>query len=85
MFSYSKIDAQLRENCISVNKAQQQSNSNEINQEQSASVVDSILDGLSGMSVFQSHGDDYEDEQFKKRMSYEEKKRKQKNKFRRGL
>lgn len=85
MFSYSKIDAQLRENCISVNKAQQQSNSNEINQEQSASLAGSILDGLSGMSVFQSHGDNYEDEQFKKRMSYEEKKRKQKNKFRRGL
>lgn len=84
-FSYSKIDAQLRENSISVNKAQQQFNSSEINQEQSASVAGSILDGLSGMSVFQSHGDDYEDEQFKKRMSYEEKKRKQKNKFRRGL
>lgn len=85
MFSYTKIDALLRENNISVNKAQQQSNSNEINQEQSVSVAGSILDGLSGMSVFQSNGDDYEDEQFKKRMSYEEKKRKQKNKFRRGL
>lgn len=85
MFSYSKIDAQLRENSISVNKAQQQSNPNEINQEQSVGVVGSILDGLSGMSVFQSHGNDYEDELFKKRMSYEEKKRKQKNKFRRGL
>lgn len=85
MFSYSKIDAQLGENYISVNKAQQQSNPNEINQEQSVGVVGSVLDGVSGMSVFQSHGDDSEDEQFRKRMSYEEKKRKQKNKFRRGL
>lgn len=85
MFSYSKINTQMKGNNISSNQTQQQSNPNEISQEQSASVVGSILDGLSGMSVFQSHGDDYEDEQFKKRMSYEEKKRKQKNKFRRGL
>lgn len=85
MFSYSKIDAQLGENNISANQVQQQSNPNEINQEQSAGVVGSVLDGLSGMSVFQSHGDDYEDDQFKRRMDYEEKKRNQKNKFRRGL
>lgn len=85
MFSYSKIDAQLKENNISTNQTQQQSNMNETRQEQSASVLGSILDGLSGTSVFQFNGDDYEEDQFKKRLSYEEKKRKQKNKFRRGL
>lgn len=85
MFSYSKINTQMKGNNISSNQTQQQSKPKEINQEQSANVVDSILDGLSGVSVFQSHGDDYEDEQFKKRMSYEEKKHKQKNKFRRRL
>ncbi|WP_370567640.1 relaxase/mobilization nuclease domain-containing protein [Dysgonomonas sp. Marseille-P4677] len=79
-FSYSKIDKQLRGNNISNAQTQAQLNANQTGQEQSAGVIGSILDGLSGMSVFQPHGEDYEDNQFRKRLDYEEKKRQRKKK-----
>lgn len=91
MYSYSKIDAQLQlnENAISNNQSQRQTDptqtTNQNKREQSVSIVGSILDGISGMSGPELHGDDYEEEQFKQQMDYEEKKRQKKNKFRRGL
>lgn len=82
-FSYSKIDYQLKQNEFSYNQSQSQS----INQSpnKSKDIIESVLDGISGISTLQSHGDDYEEEAFKSRMEYEEQKRKRKKKFRRGL
>lgn len=78
MFSYSKIDYQLKQNGFSQNqnlrKIQQQS--------QSKDIVESTLDALSGIGSMQVHGDDYEEEAFKDRMEYEEEKRKKKRQFR---
>lgn len=82
MFSYSKINAQLKKNNISRSQTQQPHNNNH---SQSTGLVGSIIEGLSGLAVLQSQGDDYEDNQFKNRLDYEEKKCKRKNKFRRGL
>lgn len=85
MFSYSKIDAQLREYNISKGHTQQQTDTIQLNKNQSSTIAGSIIEALGSMSTLQPHGDDYEEDQFRKRMSYEEKKRKQKNKFKRGL
>lgn len=78
MFSYSKIDYQLKQNVFSqdqsLKKSQQQS--------QTKDIVESTLDALSGIGSMQVHGDDYEEEAFKDRMEYEEEKRKKKRQFR---
>ncbi|WP_145996400.1 hypothetical protein [Dysgonomonas massiliensis] len=81
-FGFGFINAQLKKNNISRSQTQQSHNNN---QDQSTSIVGSIIDGLGGLVVPQSHGDDYEDNQLKNRLDYEEKKRKWKNKFSRGL
>lgn len=72
MFSYSKIDYQLRQNVLS----QDQSQSKSQQQSQTKDIVESTLDALSGIGSMQVHGEDYEEEAFKDRMEYEEEKRK---------
>lgn len=81
MFSYSKIDYQLKQNEFSQNQNQ----SNNHHQSQTKDIVESTLDALSEIGSMQVHGDDYEEEAFKNRMEYEEQKRKKKNQFRRKL
>lgn len=78
IFSYSKIDFQLKQNVLSQNTNQSLTQNNDSNQSQSKGVIESVLDGLSGISGGHLHGDDYEEEAFKNRMEYEEKKRKKK-------
>lgn len=78
MFSYSKIDYQLKQNGFS----QEQSQNKSQQQSQTKDIVESTLDALSGIGSMQVHGDDYEEEAFKNRMEYEEEKRKKKRQFR---
>lgn len=78
MFSYSKIDYQLKQNEFSLNQTQNKSQQ----QSQTKDIVESTLDALSGIGSMQVHGDDYEEEAFKDRMEYEEEKRKKKRQFR---
>lgn len=86
-FSYSKIDQQLQENfqnqrqdnpirsiSPSENKSQSQ------NQNQGASLIGSLIDGIDSLSAPEVHGDDFEEEQFVRRMEYEQEKRNKKNK-----
>lgn len=86
MFSYSKIDSLLRQNEFA-NKQEQSQRQSSSNSPESHSkgIIESTLGALSGMSLFQPHGDDYQDEAFRNRLDAEERKRKKKNKFRRGL
>lgn len=82
MFSYSRIDYQLGLN----NQGQSQSpirNLADNQRDPSKGIIESTLDALSGMNLFQPNGDNYEDEAFRNRLEYETKKRKKK--FRRGL
>lgn len=78
MFSYSKIDYQLKQNEFSQNQSLRKSQQ----QSQTKDIVESTLDALSGIGSLQVHGDDYEEESFKDRMEYEEEKRKKKRQFR---
>lgn len=78
MFSYSKIDYQLKQNGFSLNQTQNKSQQ----QSQTKDIVESTLDALSGIGSMQVHGDDYQEEAFKDRMEYEEEKRKKKRQFR---
>lgn len=83
MFSYSKIDFQLKQNVNTSSLDQNQNKSQQ--QSQTKDIVESTLDALSGIGAMQVHGDDSEEEAFKNRVEYEEQKRKRKNKFRRGI
>lgn len=77
-FSYSKIDYQLKQNNPSPNmnnSLNQQSQTN-----QSKGIIESDLDALSGIGSIQPHGEDYEEEAFRNRMEYEEKKRQRRKK-----
>ena len=78
MFSYSKIDYQLKQNGFS----QEQSQNKGRQQSQTKDIVESTLDALSGIGSMQVHGDDYEENAFKDRIEYEEQKRKKKQQFR---
>lgn len=81
MFSYSKIDYLLKQNSQSRNMnngSNQQSQQSQTNQ--SKGIIESTIDALSGMNVFQSHGEDYEEEAFRNRIEYEERKRQRKKK-----
>lgn len=79
MFSYSKIDFQLKQNVFSHDQSQ---NKNQ-QQSQPKDIIESTLDALSGIGAMQVHGDDYEEEAFKNRVEHEEQKRKKKQQFRR--
>lgn len=77
-FSYSKIDAQLQENRQSqresipnIDKAQ--------NQNQGASLIGSLIDGIGSLSTPEIHGEDYEDERFRQEAEYRQKKINKKN------
>ncbi|QIK55712.1 relaxase/mobilization nuclease domain-containing protein [Dysgonomonas sp. HDW5B] len=72
-FSYSKLVQQITQN----GKQAQQPNTRNM---ESKSVVESVLDGLSGTGLLQTHGDDYQEEAFRNRMEYEESKRQRKKK-----
>lgn len=80
MFSYSKIDFQLKQNVNTSSLDQKQGRHQQ--QSQTKDIVESTLDALSGISAIQVHGDDYEEEAFKNRVEYEEQKRKKKQQFR---
>lgn len=81
IFSYSKIDYQLKLNNLGRNinnSLNQQSQQSQINQ--SKGIIESALDATSGIGSIQPHGEDYEEEAFRNRMEYEEKKRQRKKK-----
>ncbi|MFV0539214.1 MAG: relaxase/mobilization nuclease domain-containing protein [Dysgonomonas sp.] len=81
MFSYSKIDYQLKQNNLSRNmnnSLNQQSQQSQTNQ--SKGIIESALDAISGIGSIQPHGEDYEEEAFRNKMEYEEKKRQRKKK-----
>ncbi len=81
MFSYSKIDFQLKQNNFSQGQLQSSRNV----ETQSKGIAESLIEGLSSVGGGELHGDDYEENAFKDRMEYEENKRQQKRKPRRGL
>lgn len=72
-FSYSKIDAQLQENCQCQQSKpyedtfQRENVPQYQNQEQGVSIVGSLIDGLDSLSTPQIHGDDFEEEHFRKK------------------
>jgi hypothetical protein len=78
-FSYSKIDCQLRQNDFTHKQEQRQNISNN-QSNQSKGIIESAIDALSGMSVFQHQSEDYEENAFRHRMDNEEKKRRRKKK-----
>nr|WP_236264119.1 relaxase/mobilization nuclease domain-containing protein [Dysgonomonas sp. Marseille-P4677] len=79
-FSFAKLNNQLQQSSIrqTINDANNPTL-------QGASLVGSVVDGLGTLSTSQAHGDDYEEEMFKDRIDYEEKRRQQKNKRKRRL
>lgn len=81
MFSYSKIDFQLKQNVNTSSLDQKQGKPQQ--QSQTKDIIESTLDALSGIGAIQVHGEDYEEEAFKNRVEYEEQKRKKKQQFRR--
>lgn len=87
-FSYSKIDHRLQENAQNQRMIEPVKNISEYkhqNQNQGASLLGSLIDGIDSISTFEVHGDNYEDEQFAKRMQYEQNKRNRKRKFKNGI
>lgn len=87
-FSYSKIDSRLRENAQNQRMIEPVKNISEDKpqrQNQGASLLGSLIDGIDSLSTFEVHGDNYEDEQFAKRMQYEQNKRNRKRKFKNGI
>ncbi len=83
-FSYSKIDSRLQENAQNQRMIEPVKNISE-RQNQGASLLGSLIDGIDSLSTFEVHGDNYEDEQFAKRMQYEQNKRNRKRKFKNGI
>lgn len=83
IFSYSKIDYQLKQNQFSQNQSQNQPISQ--NPNQSKGIIGSMIDAAADLGSVESNGDNYEEEAFRNRMEYEEQKRKRKNKYRRKL
>lgn len=88
-FSYSKINQQLQENYqshkkdntdISISPKEDKSQ----NQNQGASLLGSLIDGIDSLSTPEVHGDNFEEDQFVKRMEYEQEKRNRKNKRTKG-
>ena len=87
-FSYSKIDRRLQENAQNQRMIEPVKNISEDkpqHQNQGASLLGSLIDGIDSLSTFEVHGDNYEDEQFAKRMQYEQNKRNRKRKFKNGI
>lgn len=87
-FSYSKIDHRLQENAQNQRMIESVKNISEDkpqHQNQGASLLGSLIDGIDSISTFEVHGDNYEDEQFAKRMQYEQNKRNRKRKFKNGI
>lgn len=87
-FSYSKIDRRLQENAQNQRMVEPVKNISEDksqHQNQGASLLGSLIDGTDSLSTFEVHGDNYEDEQFAKRMQYEQNKRNRKRKFKNGI
>lgn len=79
-FSFVKLNNQLQQSPIrqSINNANSPT-------QQGASLIGSMVDALGTLSTSQSYGDDYEEEMFKDRIDYEEKRRQQKAKRKRRL
>ncbi|WP_379997605.1 relaxase/mobilization nuclease domain-containing protein [Dysgonomonas termitidis] len=81
-FSYLKLDKQLKDNaqdCIQ-SKTTGQSFAKENNsQSQGAGIVGSLIEGLDSMSVFQTHGEDQQEERFQNEMERFQKKINRKN------
>lgn len=87
-FSYSKIDSRLQENAQNqrvVEPVKNISGDKLQHQNQGVSLLGSLIDGIDSLSTFEVHGDNYEDEQFAKRMQYEQNKRNRKRKFKNGI
>lgn len=87
-FSYSKIDSRLQENAQNQRIVEPVKNISEDKpqrQNQGANLLGSLIDGIDSLSTFEVHGDNYEDEQFAKRMQYEQNKRNRKRKFKNGI
>lgn len=83
-FSYSKLDVRLQENVQSqkLNRLienNSQKKDKQQSQNQGASLIGSLIDGLDSVSVFESHGNDYEEERFRNEMEHRQKKINRKN------
>lgn len=83
IFSYSKINYQLKQNQFSQNQSLNQQISQ--NPNQSKGIIGSLIDAAADLGNAESNGENYEEEAFRNRMEYEEQKRKRKNKYRRKL
>ncbi len=89
-FSYSKLNNQLFEkNNLSDNRQseKQAQQTRQIQPEQKGvSIIGSVIDGLAGASFIEpGNGEDYQENAFRERMEYEERKRKKKKRKSLGL
>ena len=83
-FSYLKLDKQLKNNAQNQNhiqsKTTRQSFAKESNsQSQGAGIVGSLIEGLDSMSIFQTHGEDQQEERFQNEMERRQKQINRKN------
>lgn len=83
IFSYSKINYQLKQNHFSQNQSQNGVISQNTNQ--SKGIIGSLIDVAADLGSAESNGGNYEEDAFRNRMEYEEQKHKRKNKYRRKL
>lgn len=81
-FSYLKLYKQLQDNAQNYiqSRTTGQSFAKESNsQSQGASIVDSLIEGLDSMSIFQTHGEDPQEERFQNEMERRQKQTNRKN------
>ncbi|MBN9300415.1 MULTISPECIES: relaxase/mobilization nuclease domain-containing protein [Dysgonomonas] len=81
-FSYLKLDKQLKNNAQNhiQSKTTRQSFAKESNsQSQGAGIVGSLIEGLDSMSIFQTHGEDPQEERFQHEMERKQKQINRKN------
>ncbi|MDR2949482.1 MAG: relaxase/mobilization nuclease domain-containing protein [Prevotella sp.] len=84
-FSYSKIDTQLKANTQSQSQKQNRniptgdSTGENNTHNQRAGIIGSLIEGVGSMSVFETHGEDPEENRFRHEMEYRQKKINRKN------
>lgn len=78
--SYSKLETKLQENVQRQDRITDTTVSHKSqSQNQGASLIGSLIDGLDSVSAFETHGNDYEEERFRNDMEHCQKKINRKN------
>jgi hypothetical protein len=78
-FSYSKRDIRLKANAQNQNIVTGHSPKENNTHNQGAGIIGSLIEGLGSMSVFETHGEDPQENRFRHEMEYRQKKINRKN------